>query len=871
MLKEYQKKSLEILDSFCQKSSKTTPTQAFKEITSHQYFEVDDYKEPYVCLRVPTGGGKTLIATKSLRILTNEYLNKDYHLVFWLAPSDKIVTQTLQALKDKRDFLRKQLDAEFDNITVMSVKESYKQKFDPKNELVIIIGTIQSFRTNNKDGRKFYAENGNYQELLKSYDVTYSLESVMKHYKPIIILDEAHKSSTTLSLKNLLSLEPSFILEFTATPITKTNKAKGIYASNVLYSVTATELKNEDMIKLPILLKTLDDKKTILKDGVEKRIYLEELSLLEEIATQRYIRPINLIRADEDRGEDALTYAKIKTILIEEFDIKDEEIAIQTGDKKEIDNINLLDKSCQIRYIITVDALKEGWDCPFASVLSVVSSMNSTTAVEQLIGRVLRMPYIEKKEKKELGFSYVFVASESFERVANEIGQTLINNGFEEMEAIQSINNSKNTNENVDILSGLWGDILYEDRQIHLDNINIDDLTTKKLEPYINVNIETNNLSITNVPTKSKREKFIKELKKVTPQNTHKQIDEIFKKINQQNELLSMVTDIELPKLLIKDDGDVFEFEESLILEHIDISDKDLFNNANLNIDEFSFKVDEHLVLIDIQNNKIKNQEIELTQLSLFDDQEDEEIRTIINEHNIKLDNSTLILNLSNKIAKKIIIENREILNVLNSIQLKQFISLVIMKLEKREDIDISLLDVKVYDLKRAILLKIKDMILEAKERSFKKLFADNNFTVDVENIFSFKSNNYNPNPDNRSENFKKHKYKNVHKFDSKEEYEVALYIDRLANVKTWIRNVDKDPINSFWLQTADGKFYPDFVICFENGKIVVAEYKGKVYIPEYEKTKKPLGDAWGMLSDKYDFVSLYDNNYKTNLSKYNG
>ena len=160
MLKKYQKESLEVLDSFCQKTLSTTPVQAFKDVTSNQYLEVDDYTNPYVCLRVPTGGGKTLIATKSLRILVNEYLNIDYHLIFWLAPSDKIVTQTLEALKDKRHFYRQQLDKDFDNINIMSVQESYKQKFDPKNELVIIIGTIQSFRTNNKDGRKFYDENG---------------------------------------------------------------------------------------------------------------------------------------------------------------------------------------------------------------------------------------------------------------------------------------------------------------------------------------------------------------------------------------------------------------------------------------------------------------------------------------------------------------------------------------------------------------------------------------------------------------------------------------------------------------------------------------------------------------------------------------
>ena len=398
MLKQYQKASIKALDTFCNLAQSRPITQAFKEVTGNQYLEIDEYTTPYVCMRVPTGGGKTVIATKSLRVLANEYLGKAYHLVFWLAPSDKIVTQTLEALKDKRHFYRTLLDKDFDNVNVLSLKDAYRQKFDPTEELVIIVGTIQSFRSKNKEARRFYSENANYYEMLKHRDITPSMENVMKMIKPIIILDEAHKSRTDLSLDNLLGLEPSFILELTATPVTQTSKAKKIYASNILYTVNATALKKESMIKLPIVLKTLDDTRMILHEGIVKRNHLEALAKLEEMHTQRYIRPINLIRADEDRGDDAFTYDKIKQILLE-MGIKEEEIAIQTGKLKEIDNVNLLKRECPIRYIITVDALKEGWDCPFAYVLSVVSNMESKTAIEQLIGRVLRMPYVEEKNK----------------------------------------------------------------------------------------------------------------------------------------------------------------------------------------------------------------------------------------------------------------------------------------------------------------------------------------------------------------------------------------------------------------------------------------------------------------------------------------
>lgn len=871
MLKTYQKEAIERLDTFCNNITSKSITQSFKDITSNQYLEVDDFSNPYVCVRIPTGGGKTFIASKSIRILVNEYLQKDYHIVLWLAPSDKIVTQTLEALKDKRHFYRKVLDKEFDNINVMSIRESYKQKFDPTNELVIIIGTIQSFRTNSKDIRKFYEENSNYYEMLKDRDVVPSLKSVMEHFKPIIILDEAHKSGSALSVESLLQLDPSFILELTATPTMKTQRAKKIYASNILYSVSATALKKEDMIKLPILLKTLDDSMAILKDGVEKRIDLEEIAKIEYLNTDKYIRPINLIRADENRGDDSLTYDKIKTILIEDFKIDESHIAIQTGNKKEIDGIDLLSPKCEIRYIITVDALKEGWDCPFAYVLSVVSNMNSETAIEQLIGRVLRMPYIEKKYKKELGYSYVFVASNSFEEVAENIGQTLVNSGFEQMEAEISINNAVNTNESV-LNTGLWADILYKESQIEIkEDIKIEDFSKKSIEPYIDINTQTNKVSIIGLPTKSKREQFKKDLKKAMPETYHKELDSILEKMEDfSSDKDGIISDIELPKLMIEDDGEIREFIEDVIFEYIEIDDKDLLKNAVLSESEFNIDLNEHLGIIDIENDKLRKREVTAEQQSLFDIQENEDVKKVLNEHIMNSENKEAIAKLSVSIAKIVVDENRDILRVLESRQLNTFISLVILNLlEKRKDIDIFILKSKKYLLKRAILNKLNKIVLESKKLSFKNLFDSNRFSFDNNSCFVFSpSGTYNPNPDKRSEEFKKHKYPKVHKFDSQEEYDVAKYIDKMENVITWVRNIDRDYNNSFRLPTSTGNFYPDFIIHFDNGITAVAEYKGTVYIPEYEKNKKPIGDAWGMQDEKYRFLSLYDDNFEDELKK---
>ena len=866
MLKNYQKEALQSLDSFVNLAQSKSNAEAFRAVTSEQYLEIDDSSAPYVCMRVPTGGGKTLLAAKSLRILVNEYLNKPYHLVFWLAPSDKIVTQTLEALKDKRHFYREQIDREFDNVKVLSLKEAYKQKFDPDEELVIIVGTIQSFRSTSKDGRKFFEENGNYYELLKHRDVKPSMENVMKHFKPLIILDEAHKSSTGLSLERLLDLDPAFILELTATPVTNTNKAKKIYASNILYTVNAAALKKESMIKLPIVLKTLDDTRLILQEGISKRNWLEEQAKLEEMHTDRYIRPINLIRAEENRSDDAFTYDKIKQLLLD-MGIKEEEIAIQTGNLKEIDDVDLLSRACPIRYIITVDALKEGWDCPFAYVLSVVSSMESKTAIEQLIGRVLRMPYIEEKRKKELGYAYVYVASKNFESVADTIGETLVKNGFEAFEAKVSITRSSNSNESISAIGGVWGEGLFEDRQVEVkpDEIDLEILNKASVEPYVNYNSETGKVSIVAMPTASKREGFKANLKKMLP---HAQGIELIKTVDalekSNPELLGKVEDFTLPYLAIENEGYVVPFEESAVLEFINVSDNDIIQNVTLSEDEFDIDLIERSVLIDIsQNSKIIKERIDV-QETLFGTGKvnDETAEYKYGTHQ----GDVVAKRLSTSIAKLIRDENEEILQIYGSTKLNEFIYLAITRLENDRKIPLQALFAKKYQLKRAMLIKLSKLISDFKIASFDKLLEVSRFSVSAEHIITFSSCNYHPNIDHRSHEFKKHKYQYVDKLDSKEEYEVAKYIDRLDGVVTWIKNIPKNAMHSFWLQTAKGKFYPDFIIRLENGKTVVAEYKGEHLKNDDTNRKEEIGNFWASKSDELAFLMLYKDDYKEKL-----
>ena len=68
---------------------------------------------------------------------------------------------------------------------------------------------------------------------------------------------------------------------------------------------------------------------------------------------------------------------------------------VVTGELRELDGVDLFDRHCPVECVITIEALKEGWDCSFAYIFCSVSRGRSAVDVEQLLGRVLRMPYAE--------------------------------------------------------------------------------------------------------------------------------------------------------------------------------------------------------------------------------------------------------------------------------------------------------------------------------------------------------------------------------------------------------------------------------------------------------------------------------------------
>src|SRR3989344_2241550 len=398
-LKKYQKNTIDILGEFLKELQKVGLKYAFMGVTEKPYKAEAFSGVPFVCIKIPTGGGKTLVGCHATdKIMSVALKHKmDRGIVMWFVPSEAIKTQTLKKFKDRNDWHRKVLDEAFDNnIRIFSNEEALRiRKEDVEDNVCIIISSLEAFRKEKAIQNKYkvYQENGallSHFENLEEKDflekdehntIINSLANVIKLSNPLIIIDEGHKTKTKLSIEFMKDLNPNFIIEYTATPRPE---------SNVLVEIHSSELKEEQMVKLPIVLESTAQWQNSILRGVLQR---EELEKQTKKNKSEYIRPIALLQAEQEKESDKkVTVQQIKDFLIKERKIPEDEIAIKTSSTNELDGVNLFSQKCKIRYIITVNALAEGWDCSFAYVLISVANIGSKIAVEQIIGRIVRLP-----------------------------------------------------------------------------------------------------------------------------------------------------------------------------------------------------------------------------------------------------------------------------------------------------------------------------------------------------------------------------------------------------------------------------------------------------------------------------------------------
>lgn len=442
-LKKFQKQMISDLNRYCELLNSTNSVvKAYNDFWLEKgvrvgFEAVPTYNNtiantPHVCFKVPTGGGKTFLACNSLKTIFGNLPSKKAKVVVWLVPSDAILTQTLKNLSNPEHSYRQKIETDFNGRVQVYSKQQVLdgQQFNPttvNEQLSIVVMSFDSFRIKNKEGRKVYQENGNLQQfakfittpetLIEGIDDT-SLIQVLNQLSPVVVVDESHHTTGDLSVEMLKNLNPCFILDLTATP--RKN-------SNIISYVDAAQLKAENMVKLPVIVYNRPSQEEVIADAIDLRNRLDELA--ETNTDECYIRPIVLFQAQPRNAENKETFDKLKERLVENG-IPAEEIAIKTAEINEIKDKDLMSSDCKIKYIITVNALKEGWDCSFAYILATLANKTSTVDVEQILGRVLRLPYTKQNASKFLNLSYVLTSSNDFHATISKVIQGLNDAGF---------------------------------------------------------------------------------------------------------------------------------------------------------------------------------------------------------------------------------------------------------------------------------------------------------------------------------------------------------------------------------------------------------------------------------------------------------
>ena len=178
---------------------------------------------PYVCLRLPTGGGKTLLAAHAVAVVRDAWIEKDWPMVLWLVPTNTIRRQTTEALKNRHHPYRRVLDDVFDGrVRVFDIADfTHIRPHDIRDQCCIVVGTIQTLRVTNTEGRKVYAHNEDMEphftrlattlqglETLESGSPKFSFANLMHLHRPLNDRGRGAKRCDRLDARDASTGEP---------------------------------------------------------------------------------------------------------------------------------------------------------------------------------------------------------------------------------------------------------------------------------------------------------------------------------------------------------------------------------------------------------------------------------------------------------------------------------------------------------------------------------------------------------------------------------------------------------------------------------------------------------------------------------------
>lgn len=823
---------------------------------------------PYFCLRVPTGGGKTWLAAKSVALVNAHLLRSEYSVILWLVPSKPIRDQTLRALKDRHHPYSTAL-RDAGPIMVLELDEAKNvTRATLDTSTTVIVATRQAFQVEDEESRKVYESSGALMhhfdglsagqraELLTDGELLpYSLANVLRLRRPFVIVDEAHNSRTELAFDTLAKFRPSGIMELTATPDTERTP------SNVLHSVSAAELKAEEMIKLPVVLESEPNWQQCLADAIARRGELQQLADTERRDGASYLRPVVLIQAEPRRqGVDTLDVDRVRQELIDNHRIPSDEIIVATGEEKGLEKLDadfklgIADPDCSVKFVITQKALAEGWDCPFAYILVSMASLHSSTTVEQLLGRVLRQPEARHRKAKALNQSYAFVVSQNFAETAGALRDRLVQGaGFERKEVAEFVAAANPDQAKLD-LEGYVGRVVVRPVEVKLPEKPDLRAVPKPVRDKVTWDDKAMTLTISKPLSADETDR----LKQAVAGDTARQAIEQAAEASRTSAVEFFRTPAEMgerfavPQFALRVQGVLTLFDDPEVLDYPwDLSLYDAAPTADdlsalgaarktseggeIDVDETTGKV-VHRFIPDLQRD-----------LGL----------AYRPEH---WDEVKLAAWVCRNLPEPSITHASK----------QAFVTGWLKELLKQNDFDLARANRQKFLVRNRIEQRIRELRIAAVKTAYQKTLFDegreSRVAVDDTYRFEFHPLAYAPSRDYDGRfgafDFRGHYYGRIGDFDSKEEFECGVWLDQqaqLARIKFWVRNLVRREGSSFFLQKADGRFYPDFLCQLNDGVVLAVEYKGADRWVAAEDDRL-IGGLWQELSEgRCRFVMVKD------------
>lgn len=827
---------------------------------------------PYFCLRVPTGGGKTWLAAKSVALINRHLLGTPHSVVLWLVPSKPIREQTLHGLKDRSHPLHAALK-DAGPVTVMDLAEAKSiTRATLDTSTVVIVATRQAFQVEDEERRKVYESSGALmhhfenltpaqREILLTEDgaLPYSLANVLRLRRPFVVVDEAHNNRTDLAFDTLAGLRPSGIMELTATPDMERTP------SNVLHSVSASQLKAEQMIKLPVVLQTEPNWQQCLADAIAKRDVLQQLANDEQREGAPYLRPIVLIQSEPRRaGQDTLDFDRVRKELETNQNIPPEEIVVATSEEKGLEKIDadyvlgISDPNCSVKFVITQKALAEGWDCPFAYILVSMAALHSATSVEQLLGRVLRQPGAKHRAAKELNQSYALVVSRSFYETASALRERLVQGaGFERKDIAEFVTAARQDQQMFD-LEAMGGRVVMRSVVVTLHEVPDLKALPKEMRgtlgDKLNFDKKLGTLTIrapltvdeTEALTQLVTTPLAKESIERAAEESRTTAIEFFRPPAEEGQTMLV------PQLALLRQGELQLFDDPEVLEYPwELSTMDAKPTPGELADlGAALKVSEGGVIdIDEASGKMMQ--------SFMPDLQRDLGLAYTPEHwdTIKLA-SWLCTNVPEP--------------TLTHASKLAFVSGWLSDLLVQPGFDLGRANLQKFLMRNLLEERIRELRRAAVNRAYEQTMFDDGYTdrvtVSAQRPYDFRPEAYAPSRDYDGRYglhaFRRHFYSRIGDLDSKEEFECAAWLDieaQKGRLQYWVRNLARREGASFFLQKATGRFYPDFVCKLNDGKFLVVEYKGANGWTDAADDRL-IGGLWARLSsDACRFIMIKD------------